>query len=793
MFTNMCIEPTILDGVCLCEIIDVSKLKKLINSKLLKETFHNPYVKYANERIQLQKYSNKIRNGVAKVKYLRSQKFNIGRVNPEKALGLHSIRREIRHTLAKDNFMDIDIVNAHPVILNQICIKNNIECYNLSYYVKKRDELRQEIMDFHNVDKESAKKLIIKIINLGSYKTWLEEVECNKEMKYLLDLTKELKDICDKLIKLNPVIWNTVRNNKKDGNIKSSFMAMYLQNIENKILEVLYLYCKEKRYVDNVCVLSNDGIMIPKENYNEKILDEFKDVVKDKLNLKLKFINKPYDQGYSDEEINKNQLDNTRNEFFEEILPLASHQFFAELFYSLNNDEYIFSKKLGWFRYDKYNKLVKCDGYPIELDNNVPNVIRAYLKEKFDEIDPNSSMFIKYSKIYQSYYKMLGGTGYCEAIIKKLRYYYNKDNIEQLIDTNYDLLAFENKVYDLSIKDFRNIEKDDYINYHIHFKAPTEDDYDKNVEKDIYDFLYSIQKGESNTKFLLKIIGNSLFGNKYEKIYLLTGTGGNGKGVLTSLMEKTCGDYFYTTSSQLLTSRFKGSAPNSSLYNCKNRRIVMVNEPEENDGDKELRFNLEFVKKITSNDTIETRDLNKSAEKFCANWVTFIQCNEKPTLDKIDDAVRRRFLLKSFPYNFVDSPKKDHEKKINRSLKNKFNNVIYHKHFIKILLDNINLSDTFEIPKDIIKETQAYLDSNDTIKSFIDDHLIITGKKNDIINSKELYDIFKSYNDGAFINKNKFKSALENKGIKNGRNKNTRGYIGVVLKEQDEIEENEEL
>ena len=48
---------------------------------------------------------------------------------------LFSIRREIRHTLARDNYIDIDIENCHPVLLYQLCTHNNIQCDYLKYYM----------------------------------------------------------------------------------------------------------------------------------------------------------------------------------------------------------------------------------------------------------------------------------------------------------------------------------------------------------------------------------------------------------------------------------------------------------------------------------------------------------------------------------------------------------------------------------------------------------------------------------------------------------------------------------
>ena len=46
---------------------------------------------------QLIKYLALIKNGKAKIQYKRPKNINYGRVSPINALGLFSIRREIRH------------------------------------------------------------------------------------------------------------------------------------------------------------------------------------------------------------------------------------------------------------------------------------------------------------------------------------------------------------------------------------------------------------------------------------------------------------------------------------------------------------------------------------------------------------------------------------------------------------------------------------------------------------------------------------------------------------------------
>lgn len=165
-------QTTILDGITCYEKIDVNILDKLINSTLLKDNFKNPFVHYATEKIQLLKYKELIRNGKAVIKYEKSKNNPFGRSNPQHALGLFSIRREIRHTLAKNNFVDIDINNCHPVILYQLCEYNNIKCDLLKDYVFNRQKYLDLIMNHYKVDHDTAKNLFIRILYGGSFNSW---------------------------------------------------------------------------------------------------------------------------------------------------------------------------------------------------------------------------------------------------------------------------------------------------------------------------------------------------------------------------------------------------------------------------------------------------------------------------------------------------------------------------------------------------------------------------------------------------------------------------------------------
>ena len=122
------IKTTNFNNIVCYEDIDIKILDKLLNSDLLSKTFSDKMRTkiYDNEKTQLLSYRKNYNKDLKKVKvtYKKSKSLNnIGRVLPVRSLGLHNIRREIRHTLAKNKYVDVDIVCCHHELLLQLCKK----------------------------------------------------------------------------------------------------------------------------------------------------------------------------------------------------------------------------------------------------------------------------------------------------------------------------------------------------------------------------------------------------------------------------------------------------------------------------------------------------------------------------------------------------------------------------------------------------------------------------------------------------------------------------------------------
>jgi len=109
---------------------------------------------YLNNSKQYKDYQH-----IIKVGYKQTHK-DIGRYFAKGSLSLQSLPKEVRHTISKDYYYDVDIVNAHPVILYQYCKKQDLSTPNLKEYIENREGILSEIMKSAKVSKDEAKKKI---------------------------------------------------------------------------------------------------------------------------------------------------------------------------------------------------------------------------------------------------------------------------------------------------------------------------------------------------------------------------------------------------------------------------------------------------------------------------------------------------------------------------------------------------------------------------------------------------------------------------------------------------------
>jgi hypothetical protein len=291
-------QSCILDGLECVEYPNIEVLDKLINSDLLRvKTYEKDdfMMHYENERKHIEAYRAKVNDNKLIVKYRKYNSMKYGRVYCEDSLGAISLRKEIRGSLFVHKYVDLDMCNCHPNIFYRIAKLYKIGCPNLEQYIVNRDTILRSIMSYYGVDRDTAKDLIIRLLYLGGFKKWQIENKIHKsELPFITKLRKELSLIANSIISNNQLLVQRVKETSKKQmtkhKLKCRVVSYFNQEIECRILEQIYLFCKSKGYIkNNVCCLCYDGIMILIENYNNTILQEFSIVIYNKFGLKVKF------------------------------------------------------------------------------------------------------------------------------------------------------------------------------------------------------------------------------------------------------------------------------------------------------------------------------------------------------------------------------------------------------------------------------------------------------------------------------------------------------------------------
>lgn len=131
---------------------------------------------------------------------------------------LQYINHKIRHAIASDYYVDVDMVNAHPVILLYICKELKIKCVQLSFYVSERDNIF-DLYDDSGFDRSTIKKLMIVIINGGKgiyKKVKAKKIAANDEDNWICKFAAEMLAIRKTLKTKYKERYERIRENERD-------------------------------------------------------------------------------------------------------------------------------------------------------------------------------------------------------------------------------------------------------------------------------------------------------------------------------------------------------------------------------------------------------------------------------------------------------------------------------------------------------------------------------------------------------------------------------------------------
>jgi phage/plasmid-associated DNA primase len=365
-----------------------------------------------------------------------------------------------------------------------------------------------------------------------------------------------------------------------------------------------------------------------------------------------------------------------------------------------------------------------------QLDNQLRYFMGDVIKSRFPGVLESKDR----KKLKELLHKT-GQPSMSSGVQKYLQGHLEANNFTDMCDTNPNLLAFTDCVYDLELLNYRATEPCDYIMTTVGYPQPTDI---PEIQDELKAFMYSLFEDEEKSNYLMKVLASSLFkGNVQQEFYILTGEGSNGKSLLMSLVNKALGRYTGDISYTSLTSRRKSENPFSDWVKTKGMKLVKSLEP---DAKSMLQGNR--IKSITGGDVMCEREIYGSNKEWKPYFIFFLIANEVPRLDHIDDAVKRRLKFIQFPFKFkVRNEVAEWDDAVHREKKadlgEKFDeDSRYGQQFLLMLLKTYEEELHGKDRKEVLSHIPADFEEKKTIYEF----------ENNIIEEfvEEMYDIMKA-------------------------------------------------
>ena len=189
------------------------------------------------------------------------------------------LKKEIRNSIMPKNIKDIDMINCHPVILLDLCKKNNVNCDILRNYVENRDLILNSFGD----NRKSVKEMFLTVLNGGFKNIYSDD---NRINNYLKLFEKEIIDI------QNYFYEKDKRYFEENYNFKGKNLSRIILDIENQILQIMIDYFVLKKV--KIFTLEYDGLKIYTNNKSKHFsINDLEKIILDKteINMKLSFKN----------------------------------------------------------------------------------------------------------------------------------------------------------------------------------------------------------------------------------------------------------------------------------------------------------------------------------------------------------------------------------------------------------------------------------------------------------------------------------------------------------------------
>lgn len=666
----------------LTETIDQHKLNYILeNFDEFKPQLRKVSFKRVYEPLKIcRSYLNKSKGGQVSVTYNQHDKQ--GRMHANKGLSLQIIPREIRHTIARDNYVDIDMVNSGPNILSNLCKKYGFDCDYIDDYI----EDRQKHINDLGLSKSEGKMLFIMIIfgNESDYK------KLQNKTKFLKRFKREVSNIEDEFAKKFPKELKKIIKKRdkadKSYNYEGSLMNHLICVEENNILMAIHEFYDSPED----CSLQFDGLMIRKRDDGDYKLRECEAYVEEKLGFKIQLIEKPMDQGfdipddiepYVDVDIfdgniiskmlyeyvvNQNFNDNTLSslyceEYKHDIVTIDE----AGNGYIWSESKKLWTKSTPT---DLMSRVRSSDGQIMKAFDDVQRIITGKyndLPNPKDSKDPNKKKIDSIMKYFKK----------CKERVQTVRcakdaFSFSKISLmdidfEDSLNMNHSLFPCVGGIIDLKTSESRERTKEDKFSFEcpVNYIDPLEwTKEDKELQHEFVEKIFMEDK--EYIEYRRVKCGAYLCGNSEQReIDIFHGTGRNGKTTFTNALQLILGNFAGKLNKDTIVIDPKShkshnpSGHSAHLAVLIGKRFIIVDEIDEQDVINGAAF-----KPIVSNDPINIRRLHQEEKTYNIFCDIGLNSNHVPKYNKNDQAITDRMCICPHKARFLNKRDMDNEK-----------------------------------------------------------------------------------------------------------------------------------
>mgnify|MGYP003656956087 CR=1 FL=1 len=669
---------------------------------------------------------------------------------------LQQIKKEFRGVLCDGLYYDFDMVNAHPVILNNICKTNDIKFKSetkdtaikikyLNEYCEDRNNKIMELCEDDNITKEEAKLLFIKSINTEYKVTKYNQKKIKN--KFFIEFDNEIKAIMKQLIKKCPEEYNIIKQKEKD-NINGKFISYICRKHESIILNKV-------NEIFNADILMYDGFMIKCDKISniEETLQKLNEITKEQG---IEWSNKHHDTSLYDEIMELKQI--TGLEIIEKKLEDVARKLFKIVYdkrLAWNSGNLWYKSPSGWINNSKrieryiFSELTKHHLYSYHLDKDGKEIITRFCEVK--------------------HYKDL-----ITFIINWAKE--NDKLLDEIQRFCFGKLFFKNGYYDIQKKTF--VKSNDFNTIkRIEKEWCSESQVNEEI-KLVYDKIlnpiFTCEKETDTTRIQLRDnflynMSRVLFGYYQDKNwYSMDGLRDGGKGMITELLEKTFEKYICATHGENFLYKQSQSADEakakSFLIDFIGSRLVICNEIKV---DKNSYFDGNKIKSFCSGgDTQSARKNFQDEQFFKLECGLMFCCNDLPEIKPAD--AKERQIEYSLCSKFCNEELYE-EKKNNveisfryylkdENLKMEISNEKIQMAFVHILIKAF-IQGEIKYPSELKKDNET--DNNDDFKTF-DSFFNFEEPEEKTLLLKDIVD--KCRDNNILFQQKKIKQLLMNKG-----------------------------